>query len=122
MSCNRPLYGPDQVAVGPREAQGIHAFGLEQGHHLLVGFAGVEHGHDVEGGGVGDAAALHHLGGNAQGLEHLAGPFAAAMNQDFRPRHPGQLGQKAAQLGHVVEDAPTNLEYFQVCAHEPEAK
>jgi hypothetical protein len=76
---------------------------------LLVGFAGVEHGHDVEGGRVGDAAACMRY--NAQIVEASGWPLPPR-TRIFRPGTRASLGQKSGtQLGYVVEDAAV-LKFF----------
>ena len=76
------LAGADQVGVLAADAHGAPAGGVQERDDVLVDKAAEHHLHDVHGGGVGDAHAVHEAGGNVQAVQQIADLRPAAVDDD----------------------------------------
>ena len=78
----RPFDGVDDAAVHAGDAHRLGAVFAQGGDDFGVDLAGEDHHDDVERLLVGDAAALDHLGLDAELLGELGGLLAAAVDHD----------------------------------------
>ena len=99
----------EQAPVDPGEADGVDAEVAQRRHELAVDDAPQDGRGHLEGLGVGHPQAALEAGGDAQPVEPLGHPLAAAMDDRDRPTpgHGGHLGQHLLLVG---EGRPAELQ------------
>ena len=91
----RDALGDEQAAIDARQADGIDAEVAQAGDELAVDHAPEDRGGHLEGRGIGDPQAAFEARRDAQALEPLGDPLAAAMDQDH--------GTSSRDRGHFRE-------------------
>ena len=116
----RPRSGirsPDeQPAVDARQADGVAAHVAQRGDELAVDDAAQDRGGDLERGGVGDAQPALEPRLDAEALQPLGHPLAAAVDEHDRPLA-GDRRDLGEDLLLVGERRPAQLDDDDPAAH-----
>ena len=101
--------GADEVEVGAGEAQGIDAARLELSDDVLVDEAGIDHGHHVEHGGVGDASSADHPAFDAELRRHLRCGASAAVDEHLGSFNLREPVEQDVELRGIFNDGASDL-------------
>lgn len=106
--------GAYDAHVGTREAEGVDASGLELCDDVFVDEAGVDHGDDPEGVGIGDASSFDHEGLDAELLGEFGCAASAAVDEGFRSGERGEVVEQGCEGVLLLDDFATDFYYGEV--------
>ena len=107
---HRPAVTADDVHVGSRQSQCIHACGLQLCHDILVHQSTIYHCHGTQHLVVRDASSVYHLGFYTQLGGQCRCRASTAMYENLRPFDGSKFFYQLVERLRVFNYCPSNLQ------------